>query len=108
MHAHSDLRTVVATTPRGTKLRSRLTHGMVYLFLVCMGIIALAPFYFMASGALMARGEMFKIPPRLWPASPVWGNFKVIFEEYHFLTYLRNSVIISVAQTLGVLFVCSL
>jgi ABC-type glycerol-3-phosphate transport system permease component len=108
MNANADLRTIVATTPRGAKLRSRLTHALVYLFLVVMGIIALAPFYFMASGALMARGEMFKIPPRLWPASPVWNNFKVIFAEYHFLTYLRNSVIISVAQTLGVLFVCSL
>ena len=105
---HSVRQDYVATKPRGATLRGRLSRALVYGFLIVMGVIALAPFYFMASGSLMARGEMFKIPPHLWPASPVWHNFRVIFAQYHFLTNLRNSVIISVAQTVGVLFVCSL
>jgi ABC-type glycerol-3-phosphate transport system permease component len=108
MNTQTDPRSFGATTPRWAKLRGQLLRALVYVILVAIGIIAMAPFYFMASGSLMARGEMFKIPPHLWPAAPVWHNFRVIFGQYHFLTNLRNSVVISVAQTAGVLFVCSL
>lgn len=89
-------------------LKQRLGQGLVYVILILMGILCLAPFYFLLSGSLMARGEMFKVPPRMWPAEPQWGNFQTIFTDFHFLTYLRNSIIISTLQTIGVLFFCSL
>lgn len=95
-------------TDRWPSIRRRLANGTVYAVLIVMGILCLAPFYFLLSGSLMDRGEMFKIPPRFWPATPIWENFKTIFVDHNFLTYLRNSVIIAVAQTLGVLFFCSL
>lgn len=93
---------------RWPAIKRRLANGTVYAVLIVMGILCLAPFYFLLSGSLMDRGEMFKIPPRFWPATPIWENFKSIFVDHNFLTYLRNSVIIAVAQTLGVLFFCSL
>ena len=85
-----------------------LNRLLVYLVLILVSIVMVAPFYFLLSGSLMDRGEMFKIPPRLWPAKPIWENFRTIFTEYNFATYLRNSVIVSVAQTAGVLFFSSL
>lgn len=103
MHANAEL-----NASRWPVLRARLARGLVYVILASAGAIAVAPFAFMVSGALMSRGEMFKIPPHLWPQTPVWGNFRVIFADYHFLTHLRNSLIVSAAQTLGALFVCSL
>ena len=81
---------------------------LLYLALIIMAIAAMAPFYFMLSGSLMDRGEMFAIPPNLWPKRLIWENYRVIFQEYNFLVYLKNSFIISVAQTAGVLFFCSL
>lgn len=96
------------TSSRWIAVRSQLTRAFVYLILICTGIISLAPFYFMLSGSLMNRGEMFQIPPRLWPVTPIWNNYQVVFDEFNFLTYLRNSMFISVSQTLGVLFFCSL
>ena len=81
---------------------------LVYLLLIVMSIVMIAPFYFLLAGSLMDRGEMFKIPPHLWPATPIWDNFKTIFTDYNFDTYLRNSVIVSIAQTAGVLFFASL
>lgn len=99
---------VQVTTPIWVTLRSWLARGLTYLILICAGVIAVAPFFFMLSGSLMSRGEMFKIPPRLWPKVLIWENYRVIFKEYHFHTYFRNSLFISVAQTLGVLFFCSL
>lgn len=89
-------------------VKRKLSSLLLHVFLILTGILCLAPFYFLISGSLMAEGEMFKIPPRLWPATPIWENFKTIFNDYNFLTYLRNSVIISVSQTVGVLFFCSL
>ncbi|CAN5654903.1 carbohydrate ABC transporter permease [soil metagenome] len=102
---------IVADVPQRSAwpvIKRKLSSLLLHLFLVLTGILCLAPFYFLISGSLMAEGEMFKIPPRLWPATPIWENFKTIFNDYNFLTYLRNSVIISVAQTVGVLFFCSL
>lgn len=90
------------------RVRHYLANIVLYSILIAIAILCIAPFYFMISGSLMDRGEMFKIPPRLWPATPIWENFRTIFVEYNFLTYLRNSVIIAVAQTAGTLFLCSL
>jgi cellobiose transport system permease protein len=94
--------------PRWTIWRHRLSRLLLYLTLIIMSIAAMAPFYFMLSGSLMDRGEMFAIPPNLWPEVLIWENYRVIFRDYNFLTYLKNSLFISVAQTVGVLFFCSL
>jgi ABC-type glycerol-3-phosphate transport system permease component len=89
-------------------ISSRLSQIALYTTLVVVGLLCIAPFYFMISGSLMDRGEMFKIPPHLWPKVLIWDNYRSIFVDHHFLTYLRNSVIVSGAQTIGVLFFCSL
>ena len=80
----------------------------LYAVLGVAALLALAPFYFMVSGSLMAPGEMFQIPPRFWPERVVFDNYRELFARFPFLAYLRNSVVVSVAQTLGVLFFCSL
>lgn len=85
-----------------------LKRWVVYLLLSAVTVVMVAPFYFLVSGSLMDRGEMFQIPPRLWPVEPIWDNFRIIFSDYNFATYLRNSVIVSVSQTVGVLFFSSL
>lgn len=103
--ASSDVRGKSVTSSR---IGRWFSSALVYLILIAVSILMIAPFYFLVSGSLMDRGEMFKIPPHLWPATPIWDNFKVIFTDYNFATYLRNSVIVSLAQTAGVLFFCSL
>src|SRR5215218_780678 len=90
------------------RTRRFLNRALVYLVLIAISIVMVAPFYFLISGSLMDRGEMFKIPPRLWPVTPIWENFRTIFTDYNFATYLRNSVIVSLSQTAGVLFFSSL
>ncbi len=79
-----------------------------YLLLGLLGVILLAPFYFMLIGSLMDRGEMFQVPPTFWPQNLIWDNYSALFERFPFGTYVRNSLIISISQTLGVLFICSL
>lgn len=83
-------------------------HIAAYLLLLALGVLLLAPFYFMIIGSLMDRGEMFQVPPTFWPQNLIWDNYTALFERFPFWTYLRNSLIISIAQTAGVLFFCSL
>ncbi len=94
--------------PRAPTQRRRLLRAVLYLGLVAVALFCLAPFYFMLSGSLMDRGEMFKIPPRFWPATPIVDNYLELFRRFPFLTYLRNSAVVAVAQTAGVLFFASL
>ena len=100
--------TATATADRRHRWRQRLTAAVLYLFLAAVAIVCLVPFYFMAVGSLMGEGEMFKIPPRFWPQEVIFENYRELFRRFPFLTYLRNSAIVSVAQTVGVLFFCSL
>jgi ABC-type glycerol-3-phosphate transport system permease component len=99
---------ITATAGRRAVWRRRLASGLLYAFLVVVGALCLMPFYFMLSGSLMDRGEMFKIPPNFWPEQLIFENYRELFRRFPFLTYLRNSLIVSVAQTVGVLFFCSL
>jgi len=108
MQAQTDFEHVKAVEPRWMIWRQRFFTLLLYLALIIMAIAAMAPFYFMLSGSLMNRGEMFAIPPNLWPETLIWENYRIIFRDYNFLTYLKNSFFISVAQTVGVLFFCSL
>jgi ABC-type maltose transport system permease subunit len=80
----------------------RLTNALLYVFLLAVALTCLLPFYFMLSGSLMDRGEMFRIPPHFWPEKPIFENYRQLFRMFPFLTYLRNSAIVSVAQTAGV------
>ncbi len=96
------------STDRRHRWRQRLTTAGLYLFLAGVAVVCLVPFYFMLVGSLMGEGEMFKIPPRFWPQEVIFENYRELFRRFPFLTYLRNSAIVSVAQTAGVLFFCSL
>jgi len=99
---------ISTTSGRRAVWSRRLMSGLLYAFLVAVGVLCLMPFYFMLSGSLMDRGEMFKIPPHFWPDKLIFENYRELFRRFPFLTYLRNSLIVSAAQTVGVLFFCSL
>src|SRR5215204_3853599 len=96
-----------ATTPWRRRLKVAEQIG-AYLLLGVLGVILLAPFYFMIIGSLMDRGEMFQVPPTFWPQTLIWENYSALFDRFPFCTYIRNSIFVSVAQTAGVLFFCSL
>ena len=99
---------VTVTAGQRAVWQRRALNVLLYGFLIVVALICLMPFYFMLSGSLMDRGEMFKIPPRFWPAEPIFDNYRELFRRFPFLTYLRNSLIVASAQTIGVLFFCSL
>ena len=81
---------------------------LLYILLIVLSIIALAPFFFAVSGSLMVQGEIFSITPHFIPQQFYWQNYVQLFERLPFLTYLKNSAFLSITNTLGVVFFSSL
>lgn len=81
---------------------------LLYIVLIVLSIMALAPFFFALSGSLMAQGEIFSITPHFIPQQFYWQNYVQLFERLPFLTYMKNSAFLSITNTLGVVFFSSL
>jgi raffinose/stachyose/melibiose transport system permease protein len=87
--------------------KKKLPRFFQYLVLSIVTLIILVPIVIIVFGALKTRGEMFAHPYTL-PIPPHWENFTVILETPSFWTMLRNSLIVMLGTTIGVLIVCSL
>jgi raffinose/stachyose/melibiose transport system permease protein len=85
----------------------KLPRFFQYLVLTIFTLIIIVPIVIMIFGALKTRGEMFT-HPYTPPIPPHWENFGVILKTPSFWLLLRNSVIVMVLSTAGVLAVCSL
>ncbi len=88
-------------------IKKNLPRFFQYLVLFFISVIILVPIVIMVFGALKTRGEMFTHPYTL-PIPAHWENFTVVLNTPSFWTMLRNSLIVMLGTTVGVLVVCSL
>jgi len=87
--------------------KKRLPRFFQYLVLSIVTLIILVPIVIMVFGALKTRGEMFTHP--YTPPIPMhWENFAQILTTPSFWTMLRNSLIVTLATTVGVVAASSL
>src|SRR5512141_293725 len=87
--------------------KKRLPRFFQYLVLTIVTLIILVPIVIMVFGALKTRGEMFTHP--YTPPIPLhWENFGQILATGSFWTMLRNSLIVMLATTFGVVAASSL
>jgi raffinose/stachyose/melibiose transport system permease protein len=92
---------------RKDAFKKRLPRFFQYLVLSIVTVIILVPIVIMVFGALKTRGEMFTHP--YTPPIPMhWENFAQILTTPSFWTMLRNSLIVTLATTLGVVAASSL
>ncbi len=87
--------------------KKKLPRFFQYLVLIIVTLIIVVPLVLMVFGALKTRGEMFLHPYTL-PIPPHWENFAQILSTPTFWTMLRNSFIVMLFSTAGVLVVSSL
>ena len=88
-------------------INKKLPRFFQYLVLSIITLIVLVPIVIMVFGALKTRGEMFAHPYTL-PIPAHWENFTLILKTPSFWRMLRNSLVVALGTTLGVLIVCSL
>lgn len=76
---------------------SRLERMVFYLSIAVMLAIALIPFYIMLKTSLTPENEIYTQTPGLLPSELTLSHYKVLFspETFPFVTYFRNSLIVS-------------
>jgi multiple sugar transport system permease protein len=83
------------TTAPGRAAGRLLLHAA----LVAVAALILMPFAWMLSSSVKADRDVFTVPVHWIPRSYHWHNFVQIWTDIPMLTYLKNSLILSVAIT---------
>jgi len=78
-----------------------------YLILSLVTLIILVPIVILVFASLKTRGQMFSHPYTI-PNPPHWENYGQILAQPSFWIMLRNSLIVMLATTFGVVLICSL
>lgn len=78
-------------------------------FLLILGVIfTVFPFLWMILTALKTLSESMAIPPKIFPSSPQWSNFKDALNTLNFPTLFKNTVIYAVVTTIGQVTMCTM
>jgi cellobiose transport system permease protein len=88
--------------------RLGLSKVMVYLILFAGTFLSLFPFYWMFVIATNPNHVVNRLPPAMLPGDHLVINFMNVLSNINFFGALWNSVVVSTAVTLSVLFLCSL
>jgi len=70
---------------------------LLYTALAVGAIIMAFPFFWMIVSSLKTAAEVNTTPPTFFPAEPVFENYSYAFSKAPFLTYFKNSMIVTVA-----------
>lgn len=91
---------------RKAKLATRISQ---YSILSIIVVIVFVPIVILVFGALKTRGELLSHPYSL-PIPPRWENITSILGQpsYSFWQMMRNSLIVMLSVTIGVVVICSL
>lgn len=103
--------TILSARPRtapGRRARQGIGYGFLYLILVVFSVFMLVPFLFALLGSVKPEVEIFSTPITGLPSVFQWRNYVLPFETNNFGRYFLNSAIVSLAQTLGPLLLCSM
>jgi len=102
---------------RGSKLRkggrSRLGDAIIFLFIVQVSILMVAPLVYSVMNSFKPLDELFAYPPRFMVNRPTFNNYSVLFRlvadlRVPFSRYLFNSITISFLTTAGSVLISSL
>ncbi len=87
--------------------RKILSRFFQYLILFVVVAVMLVPIVILVFGSLKTTGEMYSHPYAI-PNPPHWENIVTILTTPTFWTMLRNSLLVMVGTTTGVVLVCSM
>ncbi len=94
-----------------TKSKSRhdLTKRVIlYAILIIIAVIMAIPFIWMLSASIKADREVFQMDPFvLIPKNPKWSNYAKIWTKIPMLTFVKNTVFLTIVVTLLQLFTSS-
>ena len=71
-------------------------------------IVMILPFLWMVSTSLKERGATMVFPPEFLPSNPQLQNYQQVIERFPMLTFMKNSIIVSLLTTIGTIVVASM
>lgn len=77
-------------------MKNKLLKVVIYTFLIIGAITMLMPFIWMILSSLKSQREIISMPPKFFPATPKWGNYKQAFEMAPFARFFFNSLLVTV------------
>jgi len=94
---------------RSAALRKRLWTNWIPTGLVWVAtLITAIPVFWMLTTAFKSPSEALQYPPTIFPHPIVWTNFGDVINQVPWLTYMRNSMTVSVLVMLGTVLSASL
>ena len=108
--ADTALRMTDAPTRSARRSRARSGRGgsvLIHTLLIIGAVIMVIPFFWEVMTSLKTFAESTLVPPTVFPASPQWSNFAQVFESLPFGQQFVNTVIMTLARTVGQVFLCS-
>jgi multiple sugar transport system permease protein len=87
---------------------SRRAKITCYVVMVVLAVPFVFPTWWMITASLLPANEVLAYPPKLFPASPQWANYRTAFTDFPLAQQYFNSLYIAVLVTLGTMFFSSL
>jgi len=81
---------------------------MIYFALIGIAAGLIMPFLWVVSTSLKGDEQIFAIPPEWIPESFHWDNYSKVFDAVPFMTFMKNSVFITLVSIIGVILSSSL
>jgi ABC-type glycerol-3-phosphate transport system permease component len=88
--------------------RRRLNAILLNVVVALGGIIVIAPLVWMVSASFKPLNEIYAYPPTIIPTNFSTANYIRLFNDWPFLDWYGNSLVVAVLLTLAVLFFTSL
>lgn len=83
-------------TARRVRRRARPVRLLLWPAAILLAVFALLPMLSVMSDSFKNRQELYQTPPHLIPAHPTFNNFTYVVGRGNFLSWLGNSVLVSV------------
>jgi multiple sugar transport system permease protein len=88
-------------------VKPRRSHRIVHVVLILGSLLMILPFFWEVSTSLKTYAESISVPPTIFPSSPVWKNYADVFVTLPFGAQFLNTVLMTLARTIGQVFFCS-
>lgn len=82
-------------------VREVIRQVFIYTLLSILGMAVMLPFLWTLSSSLKPPGAGIKFPPEFIPKVFVWNNYPHVFRLIPFLTFFKNSVIVTSLAVIG-------
>ncbi len=86
----------------------RLRRIALHAVLMSVGVLFMLPFVWSLSTSLKPMADLFQVTPSLIPSEARWDNYSAVFDAAPFLRFYVNTIAVTIARTLGQVFIASL